>query len=101
MKHAKMYKYSEATYDGTDEDALDILAMDLVYYESAHVPLSEWEEFDTWLDANYTASEVYSILTGGCGDNEIAREFASYMSVEYRDHVIEQGLLEGIVEVVE
>ena len=101
MNHAKTYRYRAATYDGTNENDLTALAMDIVYYESAHEPLSEWAEFDTWIDGRYKPSDVYSLLTNECGDKEIAREFASYMAVEYRDHVIEQGLLEGIVEVVE
>lgn len=96
------YRYSVVTYDPTNEKELDALAMDIVFYESAYDSLSEsWPQFDAWLNANYTASTVYSILMGEEKDMEIAREFSYYMAVNHRDEVIESALNSGVVVVVE
>lgn len=99
MNHAKAYRFRAAIYDGTNDDELAALAMDIVYYDPA--PLCEWSEFDPWVDGRYTPSEVYRAVDDKRVATEIAREFAFYMADEYRDHVIEQALLEGAVEVVE
>lgn len=96
------YRYSVVTYDPTKEEELDVLAMDIVYYESAYDSLSEsWPQFDAWLDEHYSASTVYTLLMGEEKDMEIAREFSYYMAVHHRDEVIESALNAGIVEVVE
>jgi hypothetical protein len=96
------YKYSVAAYDSTSEEDMGILAMDIVFYESAYDSLSEsWPEFDAWLDGNYAASDVYRAFMDRDRDSDIARGFASYMAKFHRDEVIESGLRSGIVTVIE